>query len=49
MVADVFGVVRGAYAGATAKRVGVIARAKGGTLFVDEIGNLSLELQKSLK
>ncbi len=48
MAAHLFGVVKGAYTGATANREGVIERAKGGTLFLDEIGNLSLELQKSL-
>lgn len=48
MAAHLFGVVKGAYTGATAARDGVIRRAKGGTLFLDEIGNLSLELQKSL-
>ncbi|MGB1700329.1 MAG: sigma 54-interacting transcriptional regulator, partial [Nannocystaceae bacterium] len=48
MAAHLFGVVKGAFTGATANREGVIERAKGGTLFLDEIGNLSLELQKSL-
>jgi DNA-binding NtrC family response regulator len=48
MAAHLFGVVRGAYTGATASREGVLARANGGTLFLDEIGNLSLDLQKSL-
>jgi len=48
MAAHLFGVVKGAFTGATANREGVIGRANGGTLFLDEIGNLSLELQKSL-
>ncbi len=48
MAAHLFGVVKGAYTGATHSREGVLGRAEGGTLFLDEIGNLSLELQKSL-
>ncbi|MEE9381875.1 MAG: sigma 54-interacting transcriptional regulator [Nannocystaceae bacterium] len=48
MGAHLFGVVKGAYTGATATRDGVLSRARGGTLFLDEIGNLSLELQRSL-
>jgi DNA-binding NtrC family response regulator len=48
MGAHLFGVVKGAYTGATTSREGVLASAQGGTLFLDEIGNLSLELQKSL-
>lgn len=48
MAAQLFGVVKGAYTGASSSREGVLARAHGGTLFLDEIGNLALELQKSL-
>jgi DNA-binding NtrC family response regulator len=48
MGAHLFGVVKGAYTGATHTREGVLGRAHGGTLFLDEIGNLSFELQKSL-
>jgi len=48
MAAHLFGVVKGAYTGATSSRDGVLARANGGTLFLDEIGNLSLDVQKSL-
>ncbi len=48
MAAHLFGVVKGAYTGATVSREGVLERAAGGTLFLDEIGNLSHELQKQL-
>ncbi len=48
MAAHLFGVVKGAYTGATSSREGVLARADGGTLFLDEIGNLSLDVQKAL-
>ncbi len=48
MGAHLFGVVKGAYTGATASREGVLEHAQGGTLFLDEIGNLSVDLQKSL-
>ncbi|RMG97246.1 MAG: sigma-54-dependent Fis family transcriptional regulator [Deltaproteobacteria bacterium] len=48
MAAHLFGVVRGAYTGATETRPGVLDRADGGVLFLDEIGNLGLEVQKQL-
>ncbi|MCR9160104.1 MAG: sigma-54-dependent transcriptional regulator [Nannocystaceae bacterium] len=48
MAAHLFGVVKGAYTGATTSREGVLEHAQGGTLFLDEIGNLSVDLQKSL-
>lgn len=46
--AALFGSMRGAYTGAVSDRAGVFEAAGGGTLFIDEIENLSLDAQKSL-
>jgi DNA-binding NtrC family response regulator len=46
--AELFGHVRGAYTGATSHRAGVLERAHGATLFLDELGELPLELQPTL-
>jgi transcriptional regulator with GAF, ATPase, and Fis domain/predicted hydrocarbon binding protein len=46
--AELFGVERGAYTGATTSRAGRFERASGGTLFLDEIGSLSLVAQGKL-
>ncbi len=46
--AELFGVDRGAYTGATESRPGRFERANGGTLFLDEIGTLSLTAQTKL-
>ena len=46
--AELFGVERGAYTGATSSRAGRFERASGGTLFLDEIGSLSLVAQGKL-
>ncbi len=43
-----FGHEKGAFTGADIARIGVFEEAKGGTLFMDEIGNLSMEVQKML-
>ncbi len=45
---ELFGVVRGAYTGATASRPGRFERAQDGTLFLDEIGTLNLTAQGKL-
>jgi two-component system, NtrC family, response regulator HydG len=46
--AELFGVERGAFTGATASRVGRFERAHGGTLFLDEIGLMSMTAQAKL-
>jgi two-component system, NtrC family, response regulator HydG len=46
--ATLFGHERGAFTGATVARQGVFAQASGGTLFIDEIGDLELSLQPKL-
>jgi DNA-binding NtrC family response regulator len=45
---DLFGHVRGAFIGADRDRQGAFERADGGTIFIDEIGELALELQPRL-
>ena len=46
--AELFGVEKGAFTGADASRPGRFERAKGSTLFLDEIGTLSLAAQGKL-
>mgnify|MGYP003866698747 CR=1 FL=1 len=46
--ADLFGHVRGAFTGATNERAGLVRTARGGTIFLDEIGDLSRDLQTKL-
>jgi transcriptional regulator with GAF, ATPase, and Fis domain len=48
MEAELFGVEKGAFTGATNSRPGRFERANGGTLFLDEIGNLNLAGQSKL-
>jgi len=43
-----FGHERGAFTGAEEKQIGVFEAANGGTLFIDEIGDLALPLQSRL-
>ena len=45
---ELFGHERGAYTGAQQRRVGRIAEANGGTVLLDEIGELPLEVQSKL-
>ncbi len=42
-----YGHVKGAFTGAHADRKGLVAEADGGVLFLDEVGEMSLSLQKS--
>lgn len=45
---ELFGHVKGAFTGATRDRTGLITEANQGTLFMDEIANLPLEMQAKL-
>ena len=45
---EVFGHERGAFTGANARRVGLLEEANHGTLFIDEVGELPIELQPKL-
>jgi PAS domain S-box-containing protein len=48
MESEFFGHEKGAFTGATARREGRFALAHGGSIFLDEIGELPLELQPKL-
>src|SRR5690606_4779644 len=45
---ELFGHARGAFTGATEDRAGLFERAGDGTLFLDEVGDMSLAMQSKL-
>ena len=46
--AELFGHVEGAFTGATQMRRGLLAQANGGTLFIDEVAEIPLNIQVKL-
>src|SRR5690242_1883648 len=45
---ELFGHIKGAFAGATEAKQGKFSRADGGTLFLDEVGDMSLKTQSKV-
>ncbi|HEX4773469.1 MAG TPA: sigma-54 dependent transcriptional regulator [Bryobacteraceae bacterium] len=48
MVSELFGYAKGAFTGAHVQKLGLLDAANGGTAFLDEIGELPLDLQQKL-
>jgi two-component system, NtrC family, nitrogen regulation response regulator GlnG len=48
VASELFGHQKGAFTGATTARAGYFAEADGGTLFIDEVGDLPLDVQTML-
>jgi DNA-binding NtrC family response regulator/pSer/pThr/pTyr-binding forkhead associated (FHA) protein len=46
--AELFGYERGAFSGAAASKAGLLESAQGGTVFLDEVGELPLQVQAKL-
>ncbi len=45
---ELFGHIKGAFTGAIRDKMGLFQKAEGGTIFLDEIGDISIEMQKKL-